>query len=107
MVGKYEGLKEKYDGLSKLYIDILKQRGDSRHTSNDLAEGEDVEGPLLQDWRPQNLGLGEKQRDEMEVTGQRFAVSVLLWVGDGAGRRECGGGGVRRMNRSNGAVYIK
>lgn len=79
MEGKYEGLKEKYGNLSKLYMDLLKQKGGAGHESNELIGGEAAEEPFLQDWRPQGVGLGEEQRDGMVMLSQEFDASELLF----------------------------
>lgn len=73
MTGKYDGLRERYENLSKLYMDLLKQRGTS------AGEG----AAVLPNWTPESGGSldpGVDNGEAMDVgkIGE-FGVSELLF----------------------------
>jgi hypothetical protein len=82
MKGRYERLAEKYGNLSKLYMDLLKQRGGVGE-EGDLTGGKAMEETFLRDWRMDDVRL-EGQQDRTQMSGQELDVNELLF-GSGMG----------------------
>ena len=87
LTGKYEGLREKYENLSALYMDLLKQKsGSDGHA----------------EWRPEDVSLGGERGVGMEgglereleggdeMLGQEFDVSELFFGAGNAGMEPLG-----------------
>ena len=81
--GRYSGLSEKYDALSRLYMDLLKQKGGRGVEGEAVARAETFEEPILGEWRGEDveLGGGGGVRDGMGMMSYELDVGELLFGG--------------------------